>query len=558
MLYRRRILHGILLPLLVLVSPAFADSRVLVVANSAFEGSEKVARHYLKQREIPETQLVLLDLPTSETISREAFNSSLRNPLLQTLLDRGLVDGLGSRSDDFGRLSPVIMATELRYVVLCYGVPLRIANEQIETLDDLTLRRAAFTGSNIAMVDAFTEGPMAKNEASVDAELALLLLRGVPLNGFVPNPFFRRGEPSIATDLALKVTRLDGPSAQAVVRMIDQALQGERDGLMGRAYVDEDGRGGGFAMGNQWLSEIAGLFRELGYDLTHDTQRAVLAADGRFDQPVLYAGWYATNLSGPFALPRFNFPPGAIAVHLHSFSASTIRSNRQRWVGPLVDRGVSATLGNVYEPYLHLTHHLNAFFTALANGWNFADAAYFALPGLSWQAVAVGDPLFRPFATDVNAQIAAQQQVDAMQRDPYLILRQYRLLLARDDSEGAERLLRRAMFDSPGIAIALAQADQFIAAEDSTSALRTLRIFSMLQPAHSTEWGLYAGAADRLHQLDDATAALAIYQSLLDARGMPDAVRLAFMKRAIPVAQSARRPELATEWQAILNPPQNP
>ena len=51
----------------------------------------------------------------------------------------------------------------------------------------------------------------------------------------------------------------------------------------------------------------------------------------------LYYGWYADGVVGPFAQPSFRFMPGAVAVHIHSFSASTLRDPNANWVAPLAD-----------------------------------------------------------------------------------------------------------------------------------------------------------------------------------------------------------------------------
>jgi uncharacterized protein (TIGR03790 family) len=48
---------------------------------------------------------------------------------------------------------------------------------------------------------------------------------------------------------------------------------------------------------------------------------------------VLYFGWYAGAVNGPFTVPVFRFPPGAIAVHIHSYSAQSLRSDKQYWCG---------------------------------------------------------------------------------------------------------------------------------------------------------------------------------------------------------------------------------
>jgi len=113
----------------------------------------------------------------------------------------------------------------------------------------------------------------------------------------------------------------------------------------------------------------------------------------------LYYGWYYPNVAGPFTQPDFNFVPGAIAMHIHSFSANTLRDPNASWVGPLVSRGAAASVGNVYEPYLQLTTLPNILNDRLLHGFTFAESAYSATQALSWMSVMVGDPLYRPYAS---------------------------------------------------------------------------------------------------------------------------------------------------------------
>ena len=111
----------------------------------------------------------------------------------------------------------------------------------------------------------------------------------------------------------------------------------------------------------------------------------------------LYYGWYAPNVSGPFTDPDFHFVRGAIAMHIHSYSASTLRDPAANWVGPLLARGAAASVGNVYEPYLQLTVHPDILNDRLLHGFTFAESAYSAVEALSWMSVMVGDPLYRPY-----------------------------------------------------------------------------------------------------------------------------------------------------------------
>src|SRR5262249_10267918 len=113
---------------------------------------------------------------------------------------------------------------------------------------------------------------------------------------------------------------------------------------------------------------------------------------------------YDGNVSGPFTRPVVEFMPGAFAYHLHSFSAQTLRSSNQNWVGPLLSKGATATLGCVEEPYLMGTPNIAAFLERFLHGFSFGEAAYAAQTWLSWQTTVVGDPLYNPFSRSQKEQ----------------------------------------------------------------------------------------------------------------------------------------------------------
>jgi hypothetical protein len=75
-----------------------------------------------------------------------------------------------------------------------------------------------------------------------------------------------------------------------------------------------------------------------------------------------------------------------------------LRDANASWVGPLITRGAAASVGNVYEPFLQLTSHLNILNDRLLHGFTFAESAYASIEALSWMSVVVGDPLYRPYA----------------------------------------------------------------------------------------------------------------------------------------------------------------
>ena len=194
------------------------------------------------------------------------------------------------------------------------------------------------------------------------------------------------------------VCRLDGPTASSVQSMIDGAIAAERTGLTGFAYVDLRGiTEGAFALGDKWLATAAVELRQYGMPVVWDSSPTLFPADYPMGHVAMYLGWYAGTVEGPMARDDFRFVPGAIAVHIHSFSAATLRDAHSGWAGPLVAHGAAATLGNVYEPYLMLTPNLDVFTDRLRNGFNFAESAYASVSVLSWMTTFVGDPLYRPF-----------------------------------------------------------------------------------------------------------------------------------------------------------------
>jgi hypothetical protein len=99
------------------------------------------------------------------------------------------------------------------------------------------------------------------------------------------------------------------------------------------------------------------------------------------------------------SISRAKFVPGAIAAHIHSYSASTLRDKNSGWAGPLVSRGAAATVGNAYEPYLELTAHLDILNDRLLHGFTFAESVFMSSRGLSWMGVAVEIHFVVPIST---------------------------------------------------------------------------------------------------------------------------------------------------------------
>ncbi len=364
---------------------------VVVVFNTQLPESKTVAEHYAKLRQVPEKQIFGFSLTTNEIISRVEFRDSLQKPLAQKLVDSGLwkfgeIPVHGTNGETI-RVDQRVVESKIRYAVLCYGVPLKIA-------PDADLQE---TGATLIRPE------LRRNEAAVDSELASLpeIKMDMTLAGPLQNQLYTTTNSAwlTPTNGILLVARLDGPTAEIANALVDKALAAERDGLWGRAYFDARGLNetNSYFLGDRWILTGAEICRQLGLEVFTDTNAATLPASFPMSQIAIYAGWYDSDASGPFTLPKVEFMPGAFAYHLHSFSASTIRSATQNWVGPLLAKGATCTMGCVYEPYLAATPNVAFFLQALGNGYTFGEAAWAAQPALSWQTTVVGDPLYRPF-----------------------------------------------------------------------------------------------------------------------------------------------------------------
>ncbi len=359
------------------------SSLALVIYNGNDPLSRDLADFYAEKRSIPPERVVALACPADEEITRQQYDETIAGPL------RALFDARGwwTRTPDQPTHEPVSTVTSntIRFLVLMRGIPLRI-----KQADD-------YPGNFCHQPAPISES----NRASVDSELAVLGLFTRGISGFVPNPYYRSFKRIGETRLpALMLpARLDAPTGSTVRQMIVDSLAAEKNGLWGRCYLDGRGMVPGsapLAEGDEWIRRISSDRAPYFLPTIFDQRPEMFPAAYPMNETAMYFGWYAQDVAGPFTRAGFRFAPGAVACHIHSFSATSVRDPFHWWVGPLLDKGAAAVLGNVYEPYLALTTHLDIFADRLFDGFTLAESAWAATPGLSWMNTVVGDPLYRP------------------------------------------------------------------------------------------------------------------------------------------------------------------
>ena len=350
----------------------------IVVFNKNAPDSVELAKFYAQKRNIPRDHLVALDCSSEEEISRDQYDSTIAEPIRAAFKER---QWWKTRSGDGG--TEKVLSSTVRFVAIIKGVPLKI--------------RAA-TGYE---GDVAGQGPIGnRNDSSVDSELATLGIYSRQISGALNNPYYRDFRPITEFSDAplLLVCRLDAPTAAVVRGMITDAIAAEKNGLWGRAFIDgAHNTSGGLQIGDKWMNEIVQQLHKAGLPAVFDDTPQLFPDGYPVSDCALYYGWYADHLSGAFTQSGFRFTPGAIAVHIHSYSASTLRDPNANWCAPLLMRGAAATVGNVYEPYLQLTTELDLLNDRLLHGFTFAESAYMATHVLSWMSVMIGDPLYRPF-----------------------------------------------------------------------------------------------------------------------------------------------------------------
>jgi len=388
---------------------------VVVIYNSRMPESRDLAFYYAQRRDVPTNQVLGFDLPTTEAMKRAEFYGDLQKPLLKALERQKLFivrsDIISATRDKTGDVVQKVVAAKVRYATLCYGVPVRILNDP-----------------NLSEPGSEKMRPETRrNEAAVDSELAALplLIQGHPLYGPARNSAYGVTNAALIhpTNGVLMVARLDGPSVEIARSLVDKAMEAETNGLWGRAYFDLRGlTNTNYRIGDEWIRNAADIIQRVGFETVVDNQPETFSAAYPMSQIAFYAGWYDGQVSGPFNRPKVEFMPGAVAYHLHSFSAHVLRTPDQYWVGPLLAKGATATMGYVEEPYLEWTVNVTALMADFTFfGFSFGEAAYAAQQVLSWQTTVVSDPLYCPFGRKF-----AGEQIGDRFRDLHLQLLEHR------------------------------------------------------------------------------------------------------------------------------------
>lgn len=398
-----RILASLLLALTCVEAGwALAPEEILIVVNSDYPASVRLARYYGEKRGLPSQRVVPVSLGPRlrDSIGRDEYERRLAHPIRRVLTTRPDLAGI-------------------KCLLMTYGVPFRVGprgplpgsegrlkelrraqQEEEEALQQLQAReldsspehnersrRKAWLQIEIDRIMGAETG------ASVDSELSLVLFGAYELYRWQPNLLRGSAPQAIKT---LMVSRLDGPDYGIAKGLIDKAIAAEASGLTGHAYIDSRGIVEDTAYGyyDRSLRELALLIRSRTALPVAEETTGALFAPGSCPQTALYCGWYSVSRY----VDAFDFVEGAVGFHIASYEAASLHeADNSRWCTAMLKDGITATLGPVAEPYLHAFPEPKAFFAELLDGRCLVEAYYRTKPFNSWQLVLIGDPLYTPF-----------------------------------------------------------------------------------------------------------------------------------------------------------------
>jgi uncharacterized protein (TIGR03790 family) len=400
--------------LVALCAPAAAlePKDVWLVVNKNVPASREVADHYIAKRGVPKGNVIELDLPKVEDVSRTEYDAKFAAPLRAALKPHK--DAAKVLLTTYGvplRVGRVLPNAEEQKELATLRPELAEARKKLPELEKKEKDKQA-DSKELAVARAEVNKLQARervlthaeSEASVDSELMCLWWPEYALVRWQMNPRFRFAPDAVKRNPAvLLVSRLDGPTPAIAKRLVDDAIATEKDGLKGKAVIDARGfkfdpkskdRGTGYDGYDTSMREAAEHLKAAGLEIELDDKPEVLK-QGTAKGVALYCGWY----SHANFVDCCEYERGAVAWHLASSEAVTLRNGDSKvWCPNLLKKGVCATLGPVAEPYTVGFPKPAEFFGLLACGDRtlvecYADSMLFC----SWMTVLVGDPLYTPF-----------------------------------------------------------------------------------------------------------------------------------------------------------------
>lgn len=334
------------------------------------------------------------------------FVDNIANPIRQHLINNNLQN-------------------QIRYIVLCKGVPFKI--QAGGDWDHL--------GGNLTVDGLLCMLNTENFDALLDSLFLKIITNAEPI---IENPYFNADKDfslnhrfltnrydtlwnGFNVQLSYLVSHLDGLSFDIVKGIIDSSKNADTTGTATWVLDADDN----YRAGHQdFFVDTKEKLEALGFNVNWND-------DGNWtthnNGPVIGYSSYGTHAEdGNCAftdsnwvrdsLQYFQFAPGAVFNTLESYNGNSIGTLNWRWVKPCTPQNIhtqglatqftqiggTGMMGHAWEPYLNGVIYNEFFMPAYAIGYNYVDAAYMGMAYLAWQNVIIGDPLTRIFPEQVT------------------------------------------------------------------------------------------------------------------------------------------------------------
>ncbi len=322
---------------------------VVVVVNDTSATSTTIGTYFQTARSIPDSHMIHISTPETETITRSVFDSDIRTPIENYLTSNNL-------------------ASSTNYIVTTKGVPLRIS------------------------------GTTSTSHASVDQELMLILGSQASLldgDNFGISAYYNTNTQFSNTSYGnYLATRLTGYTIQQVEDLIDRStIATTIDSGIFVLDVDTNRDNPTYQNVNDWMRTAGPLLSAKGYSVTLDETTTYLTNQTNV---LGYYSWGSNDCCDVNnGIPGNTYVNGAIGETAVSTSARSFAyppTYGQSLVADWIAEGISGMSGYVYEPYTTALAHADILFDRYTSGYTLADSFGMASYALSWQQVVVGDP----------------------------------------------------------------------------------------------------------------------------------------------------------------------
>ncbi|MCP5462490.1 MAG: TIGR03790 family protein [bacterium] len=332
------------------------SERILVIVNQNSSDSIEIGEYYKTVRNIPDSHILYVDLPTTFKLSRSLYKSNLHTPVLQFITDNELTE-------------------IIHYIVLCKDIPVWVEFRSVDTL----------------LADLYNE---------IQDELP-------PQNTIASSPHtYFMSQKRFSSDNGFVLTaRLDGPTVSVIKSLIDNAVYAENHSNLlnnGIMWIDNrnltnDLYNGFYSQAERYIATSILPLKQMNLRYEHNTASA-LFADNTCMSTQYYYGWYSYwNFKEVF---NGYLRPGSIAGHLDSASFYSVQNTGDNnWGIHMISRGATASYGSIAEPYTFAFPVGGIMYDRLLRGFPLIESYWASANTLRWRMILIGDPLYNPYKT---------------------------------------------------------------------------------------------------------------------------------------------------------------